>query len=70
MYSVELILTVVILLVAVAWAARKLYRWTRRSSSRTEVSGCVADCQTQHDACGHCPVVKLVPDRPATKDDD
>ena len=62
MYSTELILTLAVLLGAVLWAARELYRWTRRASSRIEGAGRVCGCEAQHDGCGHCPVVTPVSD--------
>ncbi len=68
MWSFEAILTLAILLAAVAWAGRKLYRWTRRAATRTEVTGCVAGCESQHEGCGHCPAVTLVVDREASID--
>ena len=66
MWSFEAVLTLMILLVAAAWAARRFWRWLRRGT-QTVREGCAADCASAT-RCGHCPVV--LPDLGPTAPDD
>ena len=56
MATFELIVTLGILLAALAWAVRKFHRWVTRSSRAVE-SGEVSCQQSGGPGCGACPLI-------------